>query len=148
VRVRIEGGYEPATGAFAVRRAALMGKSIREAQATGTVALDEKASTLTLTTPTDWDGFAPGEKGTALTTTAATAYLDEKGATLTREAFLAALKDHAVSATGLLDGDGKLAATKLSLVAPAPKPVSTPEPEKKADTPEKAPEKAPDKKSS
>ena len=127
VRVRIEGGYEPATGAFAVRRAWLLGKSVREAQATGSVALDEKSGTLTLTQPTDWDGFTPGEKGLGLTTTAATAYLDDKGAILTREAFVVALKERAVSAIGLLDGDGKLAATKLTLAAPLPKP----EPEKK-----------------
>ncbi len=127
VRVRIEGGYEPATSAFAVRRAWLLGKSAREAQATGSVTVEDKSGVLTLVQPTDWDGFTPGEKGLSLTTTTATAYLDEKGATLTREAFVVALKERTASAVGLLDGDGKLAATKLTLAAALPKP----EPEKK-----------------
>jgi hypothetical protein len=133
--VRVEGGYEPATGAFAVRRGWLQGKSPREAQATGTLSADEKSGALTLTQPTDWDGFAPTEKGLALSTTAATAYLDEKGAPLTREAFIAALKERTASAVGLLDGDGKLAATKLVLGDAKPKP----EPEKKPAEPEKKP---------
>ena len=147
--VRVEGSYEPATGALSVRRAALLGKSVREAQAMGTLTIEEKSGALTLTNPTDWDGFVPGEKGVALTTTTATAYLDEKGATLTPEAFKAALKEKSARALGLLDGDGRLAATKLTLVAPLPKPKPEPEPEKKPaeDAEKKAPAAAPDKKS-
>ena len=125
--VRVEGTYEPATGALSVRRAALLGKSAREAQLTGTVTLDEKSGALSVTAPTDWDGFVPSDKGVTLTTTTATAYLDEKGAPLTPEAFKAALKEKSASAIGLLDGDGRLAATKLTLTAPLPKQ----EPEKK-----------------
>lgn len=148
-RVRIEGSYEPATGALSVRRAWLLGKSLREATATGTVTAEPKTGALTLTQPTDWDGFAPGEKPLPLTTTEATLYLDEKGGSLTREAFLSALKEKSASAVGLLDGDGRLAATKLSLVAPLPKPEpekKAAEPEKKATEPEKKPAEA-DKKS-
>ncbi|WP_309715918.1 hypothetical protein [Armatimonas sp.] len=127
--VRVEGTYEPATGALSVRRGWLLGKSAREAMVTGTLVAEEKSGALSVTAPTDWDGFAPTEKPVALTTTTATAYLDEKGATLTPEAFKAALKEKSARALGLLDGDGRLAVTKLTLVAPLPKP--TPEPAKK-----------------
>ena len=131
--VRVEGTYEPATGSLSVRRGWLLGKSAREATVTGTLTADEKSGALSVTAPTDWDGFAPTEKPVALTTTTATAYLDEKGATLTAEAFKAALKEKSARALGLLDGDGRLAVTKLTLVAPLPKP--TPEPEKKPTEP-------------
>ncbi len=148
--VRVEGTYEPATGALSVRRATLLGKSAREAQITGTVTLDEKSGALSVTAPTDWDGFVPAEKPVALTTTTATAYLDEKGAPLTPEAFKAALKEKSASATGLLDGDGRLAVTKLTLTAPLPKPEPEKKPtedtEKKPVEGEKKTEPAPDKK--
>lgn len=131
--LRVEGVYEPVAGSFTARRAQLLGGSAHEVRLSGVVTLDEKSKTLTLSKPTEWDGFAPGEKDTAISTTSATAYFDLKGAELTRDAFVAALAEHSVQVVGLLNPEGKLTATRLTLAAAPPKP----EPEKKAEAPAK-----------
>jgi len=127
--VRLEGTYEPTTGAFTARRASLLGGAVHEVRLTGTLTADEKTGTLTVTVPTEWDGFSPADKGMELTTTSTTAYTDDKGKELARAGFVGLLKERTASITGLLSAEGKLTATKLSLSAPAPKP--EPEPEKK-----------------
>lgn len=132
--VRLEGSYEPTTGAFTARRASLLGGTSHDVRLVGSLTLDEKSSALTLTKPTEWDGFSPTDKGTALTTTSATAYTDDMGKELTRAAFMESARERTATATGLLSPEGKLTATKLTLSAPLPKP----EPEKKAELEKKA----------
>jgi hypothetical protein len=153
--VRVEGVYEPVTGALAATRARLEDASAapseaHEADVTGVPsASDEKSGTITVAAPlVEWDGLlAPGAKdgakGLPIAVTPATALRDEKGEFVAASTFFAALKDGkaAVRVVGVY-AKGTLTATRAELrPAPAkPEPVAKSEEKTAAGLTERKPD--------
>lgn len=121
--VRVEGTYEPVTGTFKATRAHLeeaVFNPSREVEVKGTpTEADAQAGTLAVGSWTLWQGLAGrGEgKSVPITTTAATQFVDDKGAYLAAANFFNGAKsgEKSVRVVGVYAG-GSVTATRLELL--------------------------------
>jgi hypothetical protein len=129
-RVGFAGTYEPVTGTLRAVRARLENPKFEpshEVVIVGTPQnVEEKSKTFTVGDPTEWQGiFMKEGKTVSIVATAATAFQDDKGGFIATPTFYesATKGENPVRILGIY-ADGKITATRIELLPPAPKKVA------------------------